>query len=58
MRSDDVDTLQLLVNAANTWQTQASTQNVSLDILTTRINGETVILSWDSTNSIWEIRTQ
>lgn len=58
MRSDDVDTLQDLVNAATGWRTSANAVNVSLDMLTTRINGETVVLMWDETNSIWEIRTQ
>lgn len=57
MRSDDVDTLQILVNAATTWRTTAIAQNVSITMLTTQINGETVILEWDDTNSIWNIRT-
>lgn len=57
MRSDDVDTLQLLVDAATNWRTQALAQNVSITILTTQINGQTVILEWDETNSIWNIRT-
>ncbi len=57
MRSDDVDTLQLLVNAATEWRAAGITQNVSITMLTTQINGETVILEWDETNSIWNIRT-
>lgn len=57
MRSDDVDTLQILVNAATDWRTAAITQSVSISMLTTQINGQTVILEWDETNSIWNIRT-
>jgi hypothetical protein len=57
MRSDDVDTLQLLVNAATEWRTAALAQNVELNILTTEINNETVILSWNE-SGYWDIRTQ
>lgn len=57
MRSDDVDTLQILVNAATDWRTAAIAQNVNITMLTTQINGQTVILEWDDTNSIWNIRT-
>lgn len=57
MRSDDVDTLQILVNATTDWRTAAIAQNVNITMLTTQINGQTVILEWDDTNSIWNIRT-
>jgi hypothetical protein len=57
MRSDDVDVLQLLVNAATTWRANAKTQGVELDILTTRINGDIVQLEWDANTLVWNIRT-
>jgi hypothetical protein len=57
MRSADIDTLKLLANTANDWRALALSQNVSLDILTTRINGEIVQLQWDPNMVMWEIRT-
>lgn len=58
MKSADVHILQDLVNAATEWRSGASGAGVSLVMLTTQINGETVILSWDDSNSEWDIRTQ
>jgi hypothetical protein len=58
MKSPDVHILQDLVNAANDWQVQAAAENVVITILTTTIEGETVTLSWDATNNIWEIAAQ
>lgn len=57
MKSDDVDVLQLLVNAATTWRNSALGQNVELNMLTTQIHDETVILSWNELG-YWDIRTQ
>ena len=57
MKSDDVDVLQQLVNAASGWRTTALSVNVELNILTTEINNETVILSWNE-SGYWDIRTQ
>lgn len=58
MRSKDVPVLQQLVTAANGWRTTAASVAVSLDILTTQINGQTVILSWNESDADWDIRTQ
>lgn len=57
MKSGDVDTLQQLVDAATGWRTTALTVNVELNILTTEIDNETVILSWNE-SGYWDIRTQ
>lgn len=57
MRSDDVDVLQELVNAATTWRNQALTKGVEMDVLMTRINGEIVFLRWDANLVLWDIRT-
>lgn len=57
MRSDDVDTLQLLIDAANGWRNVALTQGVEITIITTQIHEQTVVLEWDETDSIWNIRT-
>ena len=57
MRSDDVDTLQLLVDAATSWRQQALAQNVAIDIMVTRINGQVVMLRWDFERSLWDVRT-
>lgn len=57
MRSLDTNVLQQLVNAANGWRTTALAVNVELNILTTEINDETVILSWNE-SGYWDIRTQ
>lgn len=58
VRSDDVDTLQLLVNAANNWQTTASGQNVVLTVITATINDKVVKLYWDATAGIWDITAE
>ena len=58
MRSVDVPVLQQLVNAANGWRTTAASVNVTLDMLTTQINGQAVILAWNSTDNDWDVRTQ
>lgn len=58
MRSDDVDTLQLLVNAATDWRTAALVVGVEVNIITTQINDQDVILSWNGDLNIWDIRTQ
>lgn len=57
MRSLDTSVLQQLVNAANGWRTTALSVNVELNILTTEINNETVVLSWNE-SGYWDIRTQ
>lgn len=57
MRSGDIDTLKDLVNAAKEWRALANTVNVSLDILTTRINGEIVQLEWLPDYEQFGIRT-
>lgn len=57
MKSDDVDTLQILVNAATTWRNAALGQSVQLDVLVTRINGEIVLLQWNPELVLWHIRT-
>lgn len=56
MRSDDVDTLGVLISAANGWRTAALAENVELNILTTEINNELVILSWNEAG-YWDVRT-
>ena len=58
MMSSDVDTLQLLVDNATQWRTLALTVNVELNIITTQINNQDVILAWDETAGMWNIRTQ
>lgn len=57
MRSDDVDTLGILIGAANSWRTAALAEGVEINILTTEINNETVILAWNEAG-YWDIRTQ
>jgi hypothetical protein len=47
VKSSDVDTLQLLVNAANTWRTQALAQNVEIQSMTVEINDRPVSLNWN-----------
>lgn len=58
VRSDDVDTLQLLVTAAHEWQTIAAGQNVVLTIITATINGKVVKLYWDEAQQIWDITAE
>lgn len=58
MRSDDVDTLQLLVNAANGWQTSAQGQGVTIDVLKVSINGKPVTLAWNSVDLVWDITAE
>lgn len=58
MRSKDVPVLQQLVNAATDWRNTAASVNVALDMLTTQINEQTVILAWNSTDNDWDVRTQ
>lgn len=58
MRSDDVDVLQLLVNAAMGWQTTANAQGVNVDILKVSINGKPVTLAWNSVTLIWDITAE
>lgn len=58
VRSDDVDTLQILVDAANGWQTAAAAHNVVLTIVTASINGKIVKLFWDETAGIWDITAE
>ena len=57
MRSDDVSILQQLISAANGWRNTALTVGVEITMLTTQIHDQNVILEWDETNSIWNIRT-
>lgn len=57
MKSEDISTLQQLVNAANGWRNTALTVGVEINIITSDIRGQTVILSWDNTNTTWDIRT-
>lgn len=57
MRSLDADILKQLITAANGWRTTALTVSVELNVLTTQINDETVILSWNEAG-YWDIRTQ
>src|ERR1044072_3377946 len=57
MRSDDVSILQQLISAANGWRNTALTVGVEITMLTTQIDDQNVILEWDETNSIWNIRT-
>ncbi|QBZ72869.1 hypothetical protein SEA_FORTHEBOIS_37 [Streptomyces phage Forthebois] len=57
MRSDDVSILQQLITAANGWRNTALTVGVEIMMMTTQIHDQTVILEWDETNSIWNIRT-
>lgn len=57
MKSEDISTLQQLVNAANGWRDTALTVGVEINIITSDIRGQTVILSWDNTNTTWDIRT-
>lgn len=58
MRSADVSILQQLVNAATDWRNTAASVNVSLDMLTTQINGQSVILAWNTSDNDWDVRTQ
>lgn len=58
MKSDDIDVLQALVTAANDWRATGLTANVEVNIITTEINNETVILSWNTDTNNWDIRTQ
>lgn len=57
MKAADIAILQQLVTAANGWRTAALDANVELNIITSEIKGQRVVLSWDETNSTWDIRT-
>lgn len=58
MKASDIPILQQLVTAANDWRALGMTVGVELNILTTQIHDQTVILAWDETESIWIISTQ
>ncbi len=57
MKAADISILQQLVTAANGWRTTALTAGVELNIITAEIKDQRVVLSWDETNSTWDIRT-
>lgn len=58
MRASDISILQQLVTAANDWRSLGITVGVELNILTTQIHDQTVILAWDESESEWIISTQ
>ena len=55
MKASDIPILQQLVTAANDWRALGITVGVEINILTTQIHDETVVLAWDETNSEWLI---
>ena len=57
MKAADISILQQLVNAANGWRNSALTVGVELNIITSEIKDQVVVLTWDATNSTWDIKT-
>lgn len=58
MRSEDVPILQELVTAANSWQTSAQAQGVTLNSIGALINSQPVTLQWISETSDWKITAE
>ena len=55
MKASDIPILQQLVTAANGWRTTAFNVGVEINIITTQIHDQNVVLSWDETEGIWLI---
>jgi len=57
MKSDDIPTLQQLVTAAIDWRNAALGVGVDISTIKAEIKNQPVTLTWDETNSTWDIST-